>query len=98
MKQIKTYWGEFQDGSIEDVLPSVLAEAKDLGREEFIYLSWNGVFILIDKKSTFTDCMNQYHKGLREKDVYTDYKCGRLISKEDLGKKIVNLLTKIEGL
>ena len=93
MKVVKTYYGEMSDGSIEEVLPSLIEEAKHA--DDFIYLNWNGFFILIDKDSTVDGCLNQYYEKTYEDGVYGRYKRGDLVDVDYLGKRIANYLKNL---
>lgn len=93
MKVVKTYYGELYDDSIEEVLPSLIEEAKHA--DDFMYLNWNGFFILIDKDSTVDGCLDQYYEKISKDGVYGQYKRGELIDVDDLGKRIANYLKNL---
>ena len=80
------------------MLPRLIDEMKNSTEDEFVYLNWNGFFILIHKNSTIDGCMNQYYEEIRKDRIYNDYNCKTLISKQELAEKIVTLLTNLEKL
>lgn len=93
MKQVKAYMGEFKDKDIENVLPTLIDEANQT--HELIWLEWNGVFVWIDETVSVDDCLEQYHRSLHKKDVFTEYENGKLINVDNLSKKIADYLCNL---
>lgn len=85
--------GEFKDKTIENVLPALIDEANQT--HELIWLEWNGVFVWIDETSSVDDCLEQYHRLLHQKDVFTEYENGKLINVDNLSKKIADYLCNL---
>ena len=88
----KLFIGTLSDGDIKDVLPNLIAEAKNTN--DTVYLNWNGVFLCINENRTYCDIIEQYNCAIKDKSIINRYINGELISVNALSEKIANFIVK----
>lgn len=92
MKVNKIYTGELNE-NLKDCLLDIIKEANDTNTD--IFVNWNNYTFSVSPGNTVDDCMNKYEYEIK-KDAYINaYENNKLISYEELGVKIANLLKKL---
>jgi len=67
MKQRIIFEGELSDPELDKVLPDVIAKAKKVKDDVFVY--WNGITLRVRATDNVDDLMCEYRKGLYSKDI-----------------------------
>ena len=91
MKKTICFVGELGE-TLDDALPEIMKEAKELPKDEFLFVNWNGFVFSVSPIDTKDTILEGYRNELFKKSVYDKYQHGQLVTKEQIVSKLVNKL------